>query len=565
MAALHSDLEHLLKSNDPPHSSQTIRVRDIVRDNETVLSTLEDEISRLECTLQALRNKHADVAAEIARYNNILSPIRRLPTEIVGEIFLYFTPYLHRDTEMNLNTQVKLPWILGLICRLWRTISLSLGRLWCVLDLGPLPRRAYRAPQLVLGPDDDEAEFTELPPLAQISDTLGRNHGNKDLDEGYEIQTALNFIESCLQRSGRQPLFLRLWTDDFASLTLLDALSKSSAHWQELVLVEPSRALIDRVSTTVGDLQGLRKFSLSCKYRREFSFQPQAQSLRNITQLALVAVSIPLGSYTHIPWSQLTQYTEIDCLWGNGGDESARKRLASYRELTNLVVFCLETPELGSTDVPVLLPRLRVALFCSSGTVIESFDMPALEELSMDSNGSRLYIPTSSLCLKILRVRMHRSWSSSYPLMVAGDLERVLGLFADLTELSIDVPYGISDADISRLIPHNGQLPLAPKLHTIRISNWSFIDNSCKWTTLVDMLHARFRPTVQGVSRLRAFDFSTDLSAHDEHVVAGLRALRARYHWGIRAGYECQPPAWDERHSNNYSRLFENSALYELY
>ncbi|KAJ7657889.1 hypothetical protein DFH06DRAFT_945956, partial [Mycena polygramma] len=121
-----------LDSNDEPLSSQKVLVREILQDKKAELSILGDEISRLSATLQALPNKQANLASEIYRYSCILSPIRQLPPEIIREIFLYFTPSVHPASDLLNRTPVKLPWKLGHICRLWRTISISLGQLWSV-------------------------------------------------------------------------------------------------------------------------------------------------------------------------------------------------------------------------------------------------------------------------------------------------------------------------------------------------------------------------------------------------------------------------------------------------
>ncbi|KAJ7334686.1 hypothetical protein DFH08DRAFT_749699, partial [Mycena albidolilacea] len=93
---------------------------------------LADEISRLESTISSLRIKHAELASEMDRFSNILSPIRSVPPEIITEIFLYFAPSMHRCSDSFYPVQVKLPWKLGLVCHRWRTISLSLGQLWAV-------------------------------------------------------------------------------------------------------------------------------------------------------------------------------------------------------------------------------------------------------------------------------------------------------------------------------------------------------------------------------------------------------------------------------------------------
>ncbi|KAF8208722.1 hypothetical protein K438DRAFT_1536606, partial [Mycena galopus ATCC 62051] len=126
----------LLRSNDPPSPSQKVLVGGILRDQQTELSALGDEISRLESTLRALRKKHADLAAEMHRYSCILAPIRHLPPDIVGEIFLYFAPSAIHPSDFGDRRYdaplVKLPWKLGQICHQWRAISLSLGKLWAV-------------------------------------------------------------------------------------------------------------------------------------------------------------------------------------------------------------------------------------------------------------------------------------------------------------------------------------------------------------------------------------------------------------------------------------------------
>jgi hypothetical protein len=139
-------------------------------------------------------------------------------------------------------------------------------------------------------------------------------------------------------------------------------------------------------------------------------------------------------------------------------------------------------------------------------------------------------------------------------------------MFPDLKEIAIDLPNVVSDMFFARLISYRGisipvttgrrtqdlpngvhdQLPLAPKLEIIRLSNRSFIHNGCKWRTLAGMLQARFRPTMPGISPLRTFEFFTDDWANDENVTMALKILRKQNHWDIRVGDECKFPAWDD-------------------
>ncbi|KAJ7353635.1 hypothetical protein DFH08DRAFT_739614, partial [Mycena albidolilacea] len=127
-----ASLVTLLRSNDAPLAPQKTLVKEMLRDKQAKLSALGDEIARLELTLWSLGKKRADLCAEVTQYSSILSPIRRVPSEIIGEIFLYFAPsmvYRHFTRDVTIH-KLELPWKLAHICRRWRSISLSLGQLW---------------------------------------------------------------------------------------------------------------------------------------------------------------------------------------------------------------------------------------------------------------------------------------------------------------------------------------------------------------------------------------------------------------------------------------------------
>ncbi|KAJ7657907.1 hypothetical protein DFH06DRAFT_1197470 [Mycena polygramma] len=561
MEAIEESLTSLLHSNDAPHPLQTILVQGILRDKQAELSALGGEISRLERSLQTLRNKHSDLTAEMSRYSCILSPIRCLPLEIVGEIFLYFAPSMLPASDLP-DSRVKLPWELGQVCCLWRAIALALPRLWSTVDTGPPLSRQLLPPrpsQLAQGPDDDEKAFTALPLQSTMVDSYCRSL----LDaEGYDIEISLEYIQECLQRSGRHPLSLRLWKDHYATHPLLDILLPHSARWQEIVLVDADRRLLTRLTQGKGGLQRLRRIMFQgLRSRMTFAnFTDAALVLKcapNLTDLTFMKMDLPVRNHHDLPWSRITRYREYDCWWSG-----AEERFASYRRLTDVHVLCLEVrnlPAYRHLNPPMLFPNLRDASFrftdttdpftdtTSTDASLSFLEMPALENLSFEYSGPgpfklRSSIPRSSPCLKVLRVRAQLHYRS----MAQGDLESAFELFPHLTEISIDVPNVISTADLARLIPYDGHLPLAPKLEIIRFSNKSFVHTRCEWRTLLGMLQARFKPTMRGITRLRHFEFSTDEWSNDENVVAGLKTLRRQNGWDIRVAEECKFPAWDE-------------------
>ncbi|KAJ7468683.1 hypothetical protein FB451DRAFT_1256985 [Mycena latifolia] len=550
MAALIPDspeaLAPLLQSNDAPQPMEKALVQEILRRKEVELSALDVEISVLQSKLQTLQSSHADLASQMNLCQSILSPIRRLPPEIIGEIFLHLVPSLPPDGR---HRRVEVPWKLGQICRVWRTIALSLDRLWSVLDLSfthYIPPKCW-APRLVIVDEPSEEEDIKLSPHLEAD--------NREYEEGFEIETTLEFIKGCVKRSGRRPLAIRLNARDhnYAVFPILEALFKRSARWGEIVLISPPQGLLNHLSRPEGNLQQLHKIvfaNLSLPITHDADFY---QRLPNLNDLSFVAGEIPQRSHSDIPWSQLTRYCEIDCAW------TAPERWAAYRQLTNLVVLRLSLgwrySSVPSTQMMqgkrISFPNLRVASFrfcyhSSSVDLIQFFTMPALEAFSIHTSSHGTYasqlhlvIPSSSPHLKILRICIRLARISD------GDMERTLEMFPDLTELTLDTTHIISNRVVSRLTPHHDRPVLAPKLEIIRLSVLSFIPGDCKWKTLLEMLQARFKPTTEGFSALRTFEFRPNGRMTDENVAVGLKTLKERRHWDIKVGDDSWPE-WDD-------------------
>ncbi|KAK7027612.1 hypothetical protein R3P38DRAFT_942039 [Favolaschia claudopus] len=184
---------------------------------------------------------------------------------------------------------------------------------------------------------------------------------------------------------------------------------------------------------------------------------------------------------------------------------------------------------------------------------VPALDMPMLEEFSIEySHTMHAFYPYGAIQpMLCLFPYCSHPCSGVYRAMAGPfdppfDIGSALEQFPDLVELSLDIPNLISNTLISRLVPRDGKLPLAPKLERIHFPNRSLLHKDCLWQTLVDMLYARFCPTVHGVSRLHTFEFPTDKRSHDVDVVAGLKTLRKRHHWNIKVGFESVFPAWNE-------------------
>ncbi|SJL03214.1 uncharacterized protein ARMOST_06562 [Armillaria ostoyae] len=117
-----------------------------IHDLEAKLSEYDSEISALETTLLLLRNARNDLKHSLLAHRSLVSPIRRLPIEILQAIFrdacdIDIFPY--EPTYGDLATTSGTPLRLSSVCSHWRSICLSTSELWTFhfvnLDLHHLP------------------------------------------------------------------------------------------------------------------------------------------------------------------------------------------------------------------------------------------------------------------------------------------------------------------------------------------------------------------------------------------------------------------------------------------
>ncbi|KAG1814006.1 uncharacterized protein BJ212DRAFT_388415 [Suillus subaureus] len=83
------------------------------------------------CRQRQLIEGTADVVQSNTLRGSFSSPIWRLPTEILSEIFLYCLP----EDEHWVYSSKLAPLLLTRICRRWRDVAVGLPRLWCRLQL----------------------------------------------------------------------------------------------------------------------------------------------------------------------------------------------------------------------------------------------------------------------------------------------------------------------------------------------------------------------------------------------------------------------------------------------
>ncbi|KAJ7330531.1 hypothetical protein DFH08DRAFT_669428, partial [Mycena albidolilacea] len=117
-----------LNSNEPPKDSEDVFIRSVVLDAEASLADLDAEISKIEGRRKQLEEERASLSNYIARHRAILSPIRYIPPELLGQIFSLTLPSIAEGWDREYMADS--PWVLSHTCSRWRAISLSLPQLW---------------------------------------------------------------------------------------------------------------------------------------------------------------------------------------------------------------------------------------------------------------------------------------------------------------------------------------------------------------------------------------------------------------------------------------------------
>ncbi|KAJ6530859.1 hypothetical protein DFH09DRAFT_994426, partial [Mycena vulgaris] len=98
--------------------------------------------------MEQLEDERASLSRYHTQHKAILSPIRRIPSEILAEIFSWTLPsVLHVRRRRALNVADS-PWVLTHTSGRWRAVALSTPLLWSLVAI-----------------EFDEASFYSLPML----------------------------------------------------------------------------------------------------------------------------------------------------------------------------------------------------------------------------------------------------------------------------------------------------------------------------------------------------------------------------------------------------------------
>ncbi|KAJ7780110.1 hypothetical protein DFH07DRAFT_463426 [Mycena maculata] len=113
----------LLTTNEPPQGAEFPFIQSVILKTDAHLACLDEEILRLRDRLEQLEEERRVLSEYRAQNTGILSPLRRMPPEILSEIILWTVPTIP-DARAGLDLENS-PWALTHISSRWRAVSTS--------------------------------------------------------------------------------------------------------------------------------------------------------------------------------------------------------------------------------------------------------------------------------------------------------------------------------------------------------------------------------------------------------------------------------------------------------
>ncbi|KAF7372709.1 F-box domain-containing protein [Mycena sanguinolenta] len=323
-------VSRLSNTNEPPLDEDISVIRPIIEETRAHLATVDAEIARLRYRLRELEEERAILLPSHTRTMGILSPLRRLPPEILGGIFSQTLRPISDIFSIK-----NCPWVLTHVCSNWRAVALADPSLWSLIVVDFGVKRRY--------------------PLKMIGIQIERARSLEIHFDGSE------------SRSSRP------------QIALFDLLAKHAARWEDLSIKLTSH-LVPRV-------MNLNLTRLCRVWVQWDTAESQNSSYNSVdflrTAISLVDINV-LCEYrflpTHLPLHHHLMRYNLDAPWDT--------HVELLKSLPNLqeVRLCLDFDqgEWENPGEPITLPHLR-RLYVSDPTCLRYLRAPGLEEIAIQS------------------------------------------------------------------------------------------------------------------------------------------------------------------------------------
>ncbi|KAF8802727.1 hypothetical protein BYT27DRAFT_7196460 [Phlegmacium glaucopus] len=394
---------HLLLSNTPPSDAEAIDILKVISVVEAQTLEIIQEDTMISHQLDRANQFLHD-------HRSILSVIRRIPPEILQEIFIQtILPW----ENCRWNT---VPWSLPQVCRLWRITALSISTLWSKLPTIYLHKKTPRSY------------------VAQITELLVRS------------------------RDAPISFYLCAPFKELDSHPIIDALVLHSERWQT-VAIDSTNLTIFAFKGVKGRLSSLRTLSLEVWRQTD----PVVLDIfEDAPQLREVHLDGPFPGAIRLPFSQLTRYKER--VRGRG---MADYTISLATSLTTLEVSRFyESP-----GIPVItLPSLTILKVQFDDVppqgFLDNLTLPAIQEIWVAGFEGHLITVLTAMISRSHSPCMLKKFAFRASEMESGELTKFLKLTPHLIDLNLPLP---PSEDLTNLIIGQNSRPLVPLLQVLTI------------------------------------------------------------------------------------------------
>ncbi|KAK7031599.1 ABC protein [Favolaschia claudopus] len=463
-------LETLNKSNESPEESELGLIHSVISCADARIAFLDNEIPKIRAKLMKFEEERASLIDHRQRNQAILSPLRRLPPELLGDIFSWtFSPLA--ESWGRHESMADTPWVLSHVCRRWRDICLSTPSLWaCILI-------------------DYTASSPRIPTLPLVNTRLQRAQRLK-----------IHFYAS--DKSEHLP-----------QVEMLQLLLEHSSRWEELSL-RLSPSIVPLLTTHSIPFPSLKRLWLEWDSAVTWAAMPPLNCFQAAPCLADCSIINDEGFVPMVlPLHQFTR-CELTRPWDEHGD-----LLQLGVNLVELRIF--EGELWRAHDVIIQLPLLQ-RLSVSRLETLAHFKTPSLDGLSV-------YIFEQDVPeVDLLKSFLHRSECRLRSFVVNGWFSsdigvKVLQMLPSISELVI-ITVGHKEPDetthpLITVLTVSSRL-LVPQLRSISLG-WTR-GGGMDYRTFYQMLASRWRG---GTSALRAATLVTGEHDPDSATLADLDEL----------------------------------------
>ena len=483
-------------------SEDEIFVQKSIQQIKSTVESVENEIMRLRRSLTELEEYRGQLYENMARHQAILSPIRKLPPEILAEVFLHAAD----DSSVvwpRENGDVEMPLLLGRICSCWRTVTHALPQLWSKIRLD-IPRAL------------------ESRSAGSFKAACVAVHG---------------LVEMCLSRSRNALLSFSITADGPPELIvpLLQAFVKHSSRWRDVSIDLARLSKYHQILMPAkGNVPKLHRLHLGTSIKDTLATDTldAFQVSPSLKELSISHLTRPFH-FLRIPWAQLTHLTSKMSTFREGEFSEI------LRHTKNLVVFSTEGERIleVTSSQPVLLCHLEKMAIVNKGSYItksfQFFTAPNLKELHLHAitpfnPDQTIAMITRSKC-KLTHLTIHSSqevetvWEENF------GIARLLGHVPSLVHLRLIVLKSGDDL-IHRLGLHSNVFPqILPNLESLILEDGFCVSGY----SLAEVLRSRINslsPTDTRLGGLRCVRLKLSLPPPPKFPELDALKVFAKYH-----------------------------------